>query len=251
MESTKYRQKRDAEYAALGITDEPSVMSGKDFAPKKKKTHYHKNMPPVTYVSTKKPRTVNPGNKTNWPGNISKSKKAHSQGVPLFSLELMTKFCERMCNGEAPTQICKDPTMPSYPTLMRWYTSDDPQYDAFKVMYEESQKIMWFYHADQLIQISDDSSNDYMDRYNKFTDENERVLDPENVQRSRLRVDTRKFLLAKMLPKIFGEKMDISVGGRDGKPITVAAINMSVEEAERAYMDMINGTTPAKQLKKD
>jgi hypothetical protein len=117
-------------------------------------------------------------------------------------------------------------------------------------MYEEAKKIMWLYHGDQMLNIADDSVNDYMDRYNKFTKETERVFDSENFQRSKLRIDTRKFLLSKMLPHIFGEKVDVSVGGRDGKPIAVAAVTMTVEEAERAYMDMINGTGP-KLIKKD
>ena len=205
---TKYKQERDAEYERLGI-DEPSVLSSKDVARVKKKSKIE-----ITYISTKKPRTVGPNDKgNNWPGNISKSKKAHpAGGLGIYSDGLAAALCERMCNGEAPTEICKDPKMPSFPTIMKWRFSEDPKYDSFKVMYDEAQKIMWFYHADQMLAVSDDSRNDYIDRYNKFTEETERVLDPENVQRSRLRVETRKFLLSKMLPKIFGEKMEAPDG---------------------------------------
>lgn len=241
MES-KYSLQRKAEYAALGI-NEPIVLSSAK--PK------NKRKTPVTYISTKKPRSVGPkDNGNNWPGNISKSKKAHKEGGKgLYDDKLATEFCERMCKGEAPTQICTDPRMPSYPTIIRWSLSDDPKYEVFRVMYEESRKIMWLYHADQMLDVSDNSKNDYMDRYNKFTEETERVFDNENVQRSKLRIDTRRWLLSKMLPHIFGDKVDVSVGGRDGKPIALAAITMSVEEAERAYMDMING--PTKQITKD
>lgn len=238
---TKYKQQRDAEYAALGI-DEPSILS--TAKPKKKN-----RIEPI-YISTKKPRTVNPGNKTNWPGNSMRSKKAHpAGGLGIYSDKLAEEFCERMCKGEAPAQICQDVKMPSYATIIRWTLSDDPKYEAFRVMYEESRKIMWMFHADQMMDISDNSTNDYMDRYNKFTEETERVFDNENVQRAKLRIDTRKWLLAKMMPHVFGEKVDVSVGGRDGKPIAIAAITMSAEDAERAYMDMING--PPKQLTKD
>lgn len=231
----KADQWRQDEYKRLGI-DEPVVLT--TAKPKKKG-----RIEPI-YISTMKPRTVGPNDKgNNWPGNISKSKKAHKEGGKgLYNDKLAEEFCERMCKGEAPTQICQDPRMPSYPTIIKWTLSDDPKYEAFRVMYEESKRIMWLYHADQMLDLSDNSTNDYMDRYNKFTEETERVFDNENVQRSKLRIDTRKWLLAKMLPHVFGEKVDVSVGGRDGRPIAVAAITMSVEDAERAYMDMINGT---------
>lgn len=238
---------RQKEFERLGI-NEPVVMSSRDVAKKRKK-----KIEPI-YISTKpenkKPRTAD--FKNNWPGNINgpTSKAVNSGNKGLYSIELVAKLCERMCNGEAPTEVCKDPTMPAYSTIMKWYADDDPKYDTFRMMFDQASKIMMFYHADQLLVISDDSRNDYIERYNALTKQNERVFDPENVQRSRLRVDTRKFLLSKLMPHIYGEKVDVSVGGRDGKPIAVAAITMSVEEAERAYMDMINGTV-TKQLKKD
>jgi hypothetical protein len=240
---TKYKQQRDAEYAALGI-DEPSVLS--TAKPKNKR-----RVEPI-YISTKKPRTVGPNDHgNNWPGNISRSKKAHKEGKSLFTDKLGEEICERMCNGEAPSVVCKDPRMPNYSTVLRWTLSDDPKYEAFRIMFEEARKIMWLYHADQMLQIADDSTNDYVDRYNKFTEETERVFDNENSQRSKLRIDTRKWLLSKMLPHVYGDKVDVSVGGRDGKPIALAAITMSAEDAERAYMDMISGNISPKQLKKD
>lgn len=240
----KTDQWREDEYKRLGI-DEPVVLT--TAKPKNKRAT------PVTYISTKKPRTVGPNDKgNNWPGNSNRSKKAHPAGGPgIFTDKLGEELCERMCNGEAPSVICKDPKMPTYSTVIKWTLSDDPKYEAFRIMFEEAKKIMWLYHADQMLNIADDSTNDYIDRYNKFTEETERVFDNENSQRSKLRIDTRKWLLAKMLPHVFGEKVDVSVGGRDGKPIAIAAITMNAEDAERAYMDMINGTTPVKQLKKD
>jgi hypothetical protein len=59
--------------------------------------------------------------------------------------------------------------------------------------------------ADELLDIADDSTNDYMDRVGK-DGEVTRVLDQEAMARSRLRLDTRKWMLSKMLPKVFGDK---------------------------------------------
>lgn len=56
--------------------------------------------------------------------------------------------------------------------------------------------------ADEIIEISDDSSGDVIET------ENGPRLDAEFVARSRLRVDSRKWMLAKMLPKVYGDKIE-------------------------------------------
>jgi len=44
------------------------------------------------------------------------------------------------------------------------------------------------------------------------------TVDHEHIQRARLRVDTRKWILSKMLPKVYGDKFQ--VGGDGGEPLT-------------------------------
>ena len=56
--------------------------------------------------------------------------------------------------------------------------------------------------ADEILEISDDSSGDII-----ATEHGEKV-DSEFVARSRLRVDSRKWMLAKMLPKVYGDKVE-------------------------------------------
>ena len=44
-------------------------------------------------------------------------------------------------------------------------------------------------------------------------------LNAEFVARSRLKVDTRKWLMARMAPKVYGDKVTQEVQGPDGGPI--------------------------------
>ena len=44
------------------------------------------------------------------------------------------------------------------------------------------------------------------------------IADNEHMQRSRLRVDTRKWLLAKVLPKVYGDKLQHT--GEGGGAVT-------------------------------
>ena len=66
--------------------------------------------------------------------------------------------------------------------------------------------------ADDVIRIANDASGDYVDRIGR-DGEVERVVDPETVQRSKLRIDTRMRLMSKFAAKRFGDKLDLTLTG--------------------------------------
>jgi hypothetical protein len=61
--------------------------------------------------------------------------------------------------------------------------------------------------ADELLEIADDGTNDWMRRTGKDGEDLGWAINGEHIARSRLRVDTRKWLLSKCLPKIFGDRI--------------------------------------------
>ena len=61
--------------------------------------------------------------------------------------------------------------------------------------------------ADELLEIADDGSNDWMMR--QHSGDQSYAANGEHIQRSRLRLDTRKWLLSKALPKIYGDKLPV------------------------------------------
>jgi len=65
---------------------------------------------------------------------------------------------------------------------------------------------------DELNEIADDGRNDWMTVTRRDGSEIE-VANNEVLQRSRLRVDTRKWIMSKILPKRYGDKL--AVGGAD------------------------------------
>ncbi len=67
---------------------------------------------------------------------------------------------------------------------------------------------------DEALEIADEASGDWT------TDKNGKLaLDHEHVQRSRLRVDTRKWAAGKLAPKRYGDKIQHT--GEGGGPMTV------------------------------
>lgn len=67
------------------------------------------------------------------------------------------------------------------------------------------------YIAANMLEIADDASNDFMTIVKgdiEYQKENKEVTN-----RSRLRIDTRKWLLSKLLPKKYGDKLDLTTNG--------------------------------------
>lgn len=89
--------------------------------------------------------------------------------------------------------------MPSPQTVISWVLQDLGP--GFAEQYARAREVGYQLMADELTEIADDGSNDWM------VVEGREVPDHEYITRSRLRVDTRKWLLSKALPKIYGDKI--------------------------------------------
>lgn len=115
--------------------------------------------------------------------------------------------------------------MPSATTIFNWLL--DKRHKDFLEQYETARNVQAEMMFEELLEIADDGSNDYIERETKDGDTYE-VLNSEHVQRSRLRVDTRKWYLSKVLPKKFGDKI-AHVGPDDG-PIQVRGVEIAVRK---------------------
>ena len=62
--------------------------------------------------------------------------------------------------------------------------------------------------AEEIIDIADDGTNDWMEKLNSEGECIGYLLNGEHVQRSRLRIDARKWLMSKMKPKKYGDKLE-------------------------------------------
>ena len=122
-----------------------------------------------------------------------------------YSRELADEICRRIAGGEALKEICRSPGMPDSSSVRGWVLDDR---DGFAPRYARARDMQIEHWADEILEISDDGSNDWMMR-------NERgnvgwQANGEHVQRSRLRTDSRKWLLSKLKPERYGEKTTIN-----------------------------------------
>ena len=137
--------------------------------------------------------------------------KKRKKGRPSrYTPELAAKICARLAEGETLRSICRDETMPSKTTLLRWL-ADERNVD-FRDQYAHAREMQADALFDEALEIADDASGDWaVDKDGKKT------LDHEHVQRSRLRVDTRKWAAGKLAPKRYGDKLQHT--GEGGGPI--------------------------------
>lgn len=127
-------------------------------------------------------------------------------------------ICERLTEGESLRAICREDEMPGIATVFRWLEA----HLEFRDQYARARELQADVFADELTEISDDARNDWMKR-NHGEDAPAWVANGEHIQRSRLRIDTRKWIASKLKPKRYGEKLETTHQGPDGGPIVVSS----------------------------
>lgn len=135
-----------------------------------------------------------------------------------YSREVSNALLDRMAAGESATQICRDYAMPTWTTLKRWERDNDD----FARRYEIARKQCCEYRTDEIADIADNATNDYVER---LTAKGKvyRVFDREHFERSKLRVHARQWEASKVLRHVYGERAEVDVRTPDG-------INVKVEE---------------------
>lgn len=143
-------------------------------------------------------------------------------GVTTYTAQIGDEICDRIVNGESIRSISQDKSMPSPSTIFKWI-SEIPE---FSDKYAHAKEAQADYFAEELLDIADDGSNDWMTK--RFGETEVEIPNPEVLQRSKLRVDTRKWLMSKFKPKRFGDKVQHT--GEDGGPISFTVTRAGSKE---------------------
>jgi hypothetical protein len=126
--------------------------------------------------------------------------KAKSTKPPVpYSDEIADIILERLKMGESLKSICSTDDMPAEATVREW-AGDFSR--PFSSNYVRAREQGYLVLADQL------------EEFASGEELGERRFEPGVVQRHRLQVDTRRWLLSKMLPKVFGDKVDLTSAGQ-------------------------------------
>jgi len=118
----------------------------------------------------------------------------------MYNQETADKVCELLASGLSLRKSCEGlDTSPQ--SILRWVQS----VPEFAEQYARARELGYMLLADEIQDISDSGTKAVIQNPDGTFSVN-----PEAIQRDRLRVDTRKWILSKMLPKVYGDKLDVT-----------------------------------------
>ena len=120
-----------------------------------------------------------------------------------FNQEIADKICELIAtHGDTLDQLKAQYGIPDKHTIYMW----TQRYDHFLTAYARARIAQAQLFADEVIEISDCVAFDtVIDEHGQARANNEWIA------RSRLRVDSRKWLATKLLPRVYGDKVQTEV----------------------------------------
>jgi hypothetical protein len=127
----------------------------------------------------------------------------------LYSDALARLICEQLMGGKSLKEICEDNRMPAIRSVTRWLA--DPRLSEFREMYYFARRVQAEIRIDEIFSIADDTSKDWKPKYDKDGEWIEDVPDNEAIQRSRVRIDVRKWYASRLVPRIYGERKEIDL----------------------------------------
>ena len=121
-----------------------------------------------------------------------------------YTEDLGLEVCEHIASGLSLRSIEAIPGMPARTTVLRWALEDR---GGFNAIYVRARELQLEAEADEIVDISDDGKNDWMER-ETGRGETITVLNKEAVDRSKLRVETRKWRLQRLMGNRYGDKIE-------------------------------------------
>lgn len=106
-----------------------------------------------------------------------------------YTLELAEEICNAIATtGEGLRELCKgNPHWPARRNIYHWLV----KHEDFRLLYARSKKFQVETLVDEILDIADCASFD-------------------EVNKARLQIDTRKWIAAKLCPRLYGDKIELS-----------------------------------------
>jgi hypothetical protein len=119
-----------------------------------------------------------------------------------FNWQIAHDICDHIACGNSLRSFCNREDAPSQSMVFRWLRENE----KFREYYVRAREDQADTFIDEIKDISDDGSNDWMER--RYGDEMVWVVNGEAMGRSRLRIETRKWIAGKMKARTYGDKLE-------------------------------------------
>lgn len=138
--------------------------------------------------------------------------------------KLIPLILDRIANGEALANICKEKDMPPPSVVLKWTEKEA----SFSDLYRRARETMADVLFDQCLAIADDSAGDVLTN----TQTGEITVNHANIARAKLRIETRFRIAGKISPK-YADK------GGDGTPVTVNNVTINARDLDPEQRDKL------------
>ncbi len=144
-----------------------------------------------------------------------------------YTPELADKICQQLANGISLRTVCKSDEMPSTVTVFAWMRTNEEFLNQYARAKQESADAM----AEEVLYIADTQETGTTTTIKG--DGSVETKEEDMLGHRRLQIDTRKWLMAKMKPKKYGDKLDVTTGGESINPYA----GLTVEELRKLAND--------------
>ena len=132
-----------------------------------------------------------------------------------FTPEIAAHICAELAEGKSLRAICRSKDQPAESTVRAW-ALDNVQ--GFAAQYARARELGYSRLAEEILRIADTPK---VGTKTKTTKDGIEVTKGDMTDHRRLQVETRKWMLSKMLPKIYGDKLSLEGGGEGGALVVV------------------------------
>ena len=135
-----------------------------------------------------------------------RSKVPAKRGRPtLYSPEIAVRICAEMAEGKSLRSICEADDMPPASTVCTWLADNREGFAEHYTRAAQARALRW---ADEIVEIAD-GETDAQDR--------------------RVKIEARKWIVSKLLPRTFGDKVEHEHTGPQGGPLHVTVTHKVVD----------------------
>lgn len=124
-----------------------------------------------------------------------------------FTQEVANSICHRLAEGESLRAICEGEGMPAESTVRAWALDN---VEGFAAHYARARELGYERLSEEILRIADTPVIGVKTTTKATGTE---TTEGDMIEHRRLQVDARKWMLAKMLPKRYGDKIQTEVSG--------------------------------------
>jgi hypothetical protein len=131
----------------------------------------------------------------------------------LYTAALAEKICKRLADGESLLKISQDAGFPGEATIRAWALDD---VGGFSANYARARAIGYEKLADEILNIAD---TPVIGSKSVSKATGLEITEGDMIEHRRLQVEARKWMLSKMLPKVYGDRQHVEMEVIDKTPM--------------------------------